>query len=169
MLGLVQGVSYKAKGGARISVIDASGTKHSVAEKAIHINLGVYLGKLVEPSAILADYMAIMETEASQLGVEPEMLEIAWELAAESEATEYSPRFLMKLIDDQWSASPTETYKAFRLLTSDIGRIFFKAVGNTNKFKVKAGKAVQASKENFCRAIEEAAKDNVGSDEFCFV
>ena len=39
VLGLVQGCEFKAKGGARVNIIDADGQKHSVGEKALHIVL----------------------------------------------------------------------------------------------------------------------------------
>ena len=70
-------VEYKAKGGARIQVMDVGGSMHTVPEKDIHINLGVYKGKLVEPAEILADYVKVMDTEPMALGVEPELLEMA--------------------------------------------------------------------------------------------
>lgn len=48
---------------------------HTVPEKDIHINLGVYKGKLVEPAEILDDYTKVMEMETGALGVDPELLE----------------------------------------------------------------------------------------------
>merc|ERR1719506_2843313 len=74
ILGLVEGAEYKAKGGARIMLIDAAGDKHAVKESAIHINLGTYKGKLVLPSEILAEYEQVMALEPTQLGVEPDLL-----------------------------------------------------------------------------------------------
>lgn len=56
--------------------------------------------------------------------------------------------------------SSLDAYKAFRLLTSDLGKVFFKPV-NANTYKPKPPKSVQASKENFCREQE--------SLEWCFV
>lgn len=76
VLGLVKGVEYKAKGGARVQIVDAAGGMHAVAENALHINLGVYKGKLKEVSHILKDYADIMETDSTDLGVEPEVLEV---------------------------------------------------------------------------------------------
>ena len=70
VLGIVQGVEYKAKGGARYQIVDASGSMHAVAEKAVHINLGSYKGKLKEPSDILKEYQGIMATRPTELGVE---------------------------------------------------------------------------------------------------
>jgi hypothetical protein len=154
-------VEYKAKGGARIQVMDVGGSMHTVPEKDIHINLGVYKGKLVEPAEILADYVKVMDTEPMALGVEPELLEMAWELAAETDKKSYSPKFLMSLVDDGFLKSQVDAYKAFRLLTSDMGKIFFKSI-NANEYKAKAAKAVQASKESWCRSLE-------GEEEWCFV
>ena len=68
-------VEYKAKGGARIQIMDVGGSMHTVPEKDIHINLGVYKGKLVEPAEILDDYTKVMEMETGALGVDPELLE----------------------------------------------------------------------------------------------
>ena len=161
LLGLVQGVEYKAKGGARIQIMDASGSVHTVREQDIHINLGSYKGKLQEPSEILAEYEAVMQTEPLKLGVEPELLEMAWELAAESEQKTHSLKFLLSLVDENFIKSQVDRYKAFRLMTSDMGKIFFKSL-NADEYKVKATKAVRASKENWCRALE-------GEEDWCFV
>ena len=104
----MRGVEYKAKGGARIQLVDASGAMHSVAEKAVHINLGAYKGKLEQPSEILKEYAVIMATEPVDLGVDPGELEMAWELASEEEKATFSPKFLMSLVDDKFSKAPTD-------------------------------------------------------------
>lgn len=155
VLGIVKGVEYKAKGGARLQVIDASGAMHAVAEKAIHVNLGGYKGKLVEPSAILADFEAVMALEQTALGVDPESLAMAWELAAEEGRSSFSTKFLLSLVDDKFFKAQIDAYRAFRLLSSDLGKVFFKALG-PNQWKVKAAKAVEASKQNWCRELKEA-------------
>jgi hypothetical protein len=162
VLGLIKGIEHKAKGGARLKVVDASGTVHMVPEKSIHVNLGCYKGKLVEPEAILADYQSVLELEPTKIGVEPDVLEMAWELASEEDKTSVSPRYLFSLIDDSLFKSQIGVYKAFRLLTSDLGKVFFKAV-SSNEYKPKASKSVQASKENWCRDREADA------EEWCFV
>jgi hypothetical protein len=159
VLGLVEGAEYKAKGGARIMIIDASGSKHTIKENSIHINLGVYKGKLVEPSDILKEYNAVMQTEASKLGVDVIDLEMAWELCAE-EGHNFSAKGILSLVDESFFKSTIDKYKAFRLLTSDIGHIFFKKVSN-DAFKPKAQKSVQASKEQWCREQTEL--------DWCFV
>jgi hypothetical protein len=160
VLGIVSGLECKAKGGARIQIVDAKGTTHSVAEKAVHVSLGAYTGKLKEPAAILAEYEQILQLQPTDLGVEPELLEMAWELASETDKV--SPKFVVSLIDDKFFKAPTDLYRAFRLLSGDLGKVFFKALGN-NEYKAKAAKAVKASKENWCRAIEEPEQD------WCFV
>ena len=42
-----------------------------------------------------------------------------------------------------------------------MGKIFFKTLG-PNEYKAKAAKAVQSSKENWCRSLE-------GEQEWCFL
>jgi hypothetical protein len=161
ILGLVKGVEYKAKGGARIQIMDANGAMHTVPEKDIHVNLGSYKGKLQETGDILKEYHQVMELEATQLGVDPELLEMAWELAAETDQKSHTSKFLMSLVDEGFFKSQLDSYKAFRLLTSDMGRIFFKSL-NGNEYKAKAAKAVKASKENWCKSLK-------GEEEWCFV
>ena len=149
ILGLVQGAEYKAKGGARIQIIDAAGSVHQVKESSIHINLGAYKGKLVEPADILKEFEEVLHMEPLELGVAVDDLEMAWELCAE-EAHNFSPRAILKIIDEGFFKSSLDAYRAFRLLTSDVGKVFFKHV-NANEFKAKAAKSVQASKEHWCR------------------
>jgi hypothetical protein len=162
VLGLIQGIEFKAKGGARLQIVDANGNAHAVAEKAIHVNLGAYKGKLKEPAAILADYEGIMSLAPVELGVDPEDLEMAWELASETDEGSFSPKFVLQLIDDGFFKAPTDAYRAFRLLSSDLGKVFFKNLGG-NHFKPKPKKAVQASKDNWCRELQEPQQ------EWCFV
>jgi hypothetical protein len=161
VLGLVSGLEYKAKGGARLQIVDGKGQTHLVAEKAVHVSLGAYKGKLDDPAAILAEYEQILQLKPTALGVEPELLEMAWELVDSSMDT-VSPKFVLSLIDDKFFKGKTDLYRAFRLLSSDLGKVFFKALGN-NEYKAKAAKAVKASKENWCRALEEPEQ------EWCFV
>ena len=150
VLGLVEGAEYKAKGGARIVVVDAQGAKHAIKESAIHINLGSYKGKQVEPSLILADYESILEMEPADFGIDPVDLEMAWELCAETEKATFSPRSIVSLIDESMFKSSVDVYKTFRLLPSDLGKLFFKPI-NDHEYKIKPLKGVQASKEAWCR------------------
>jgi hypothetical protein len=161
VLGVVTGVEAKAKGGARVLLVDADDNKHSVTEKSIHIILPPFKGKSTEPSEILADYSQVLELESTELGVDPELLELAWSECAESEKKEFSPKAILTTIDDSLCKTPLDLYKAFRIMSSDLGKVFFKGLGH-NKFKAKAMKAVKASKDNWCRAPEHE------DPEFCF-
>jgi hypothetical protein len=152
ILGIVQGAEYKAKGGARIQILDASGSMHQVKEAQLHINLGSYKGKLVEPADILKEYETVLQTEPMNLGVEVDELEMAWELCAEA-SKNFSPKAILSLVDEGFFKSSIDAYRAFRLLTSDVGKIFFKHISAT-EFKAKALKSVQGSKDQWCRAQE---------------
>ena len=134
----MEGAEYKAKGGARIMIIDAQGAKHAIKENAIHIN----------------------QMEPTDLRIDPADLEMAWELCAETEKSTFSPKSIVSLIDDSMFKSSVDVYKAFRLLTSDLGKLFFKPI-NDHEYKAKALNAVQASKDAWCRDHTEA--------DYCFV
>ena len=124
VLGLVRGVEYKAKGGARIQLVDATGVMHSIAEKHVHINLGAYKGKLEEASDILEDFTTIMATQPTELGVDPSELEMAWELACDDGKASFSPKFLLSLVDDTFSKAPTDACSGVlhKLLVSQASR-----------------------------------------------
>ena len=96
-----------------------------------------------------------------ELGVDAETLSLAWELCADAEVTDWSPRSILGLIDENLVQSSVDQYKAFRLLNSDMGKIFFKTLAN-NRFKVKTEKSVTASKEQWCRQTD-------GPPDWCFV
>ena len=162
VLGIVQSLEFKSKGGARIILADAAGGTHTVAEKALHIILPPAKGKDKEPAEILQDYLKVMEVEdATNLGVDPELLELAWTECAESEKASFSPKSIISMIDASMCKTPVDLYKAFRLVSSDLGKVFFKELGG-NKFKAKAMKSVKASKDNWCRAPDH-------EHEWCFV
>ena len=112
-------------------------------------------GKLVEPSDILKEYQEVMEMDTMQLGVEIDDLEMAWELCAEDGKQSFRPKEIVSLVDDKFWKSSLDAYKAFRLLTSDLGKVFFKAV-NANEYKAKAAKSVESSKQNWCGSHESA-------------
>jgi hypothetical protein len=163
VLGVVKEASYKSKGGARLTIVDANGIEHqAVRTSDVHIDLGVYKGKQVEPSAILQDYEKVMNTEPTELGVAPEDLAMAWELCAEDDHSTFSPKFIINLVDEKMGqmADAVAKYKAFRLLTSDLGKIFFKPL-NDRSYKAKAAKAVETSKQQWCQSDVSA--------EFCLV
>lgn len=163
VLGIVTGCEAKAKGGARVLLVDMDGGKHTVGEKAIHVVLPPFKGKSTEPAEILQDYAQVLDLESTKIGIDAELLELAWSECAESEKREFSPKTIVQMIDESMCKSPLDMYKAFRVVSGDLGKIFFKALGN-NKFKAKNLKAVKASKDNWCRAPEYAEQA-----EWCFV
>jgi len=172
LLGVVLGSVAKAKGGgARYEIIDANNKIHSVAQKSIHCTCGKAKpdsqGLYTNPSNALKQFQAVADASATELGVEPEMLELAWELCQEDDSGSFSLESIVASIDEKLSVGAVNKYKAFRLLTSDLGKIFFKPLSG-NLFKAKATKAVQASKEMWCRAVDEISSGGSG-EEFCLV
>ena len=114
------------------------------------------------PAEILKEFSDILATEPTDLGVDPEDLELAWEMCAETEVSKgFTPKSIVSIVDETYCKSSVDLYKAFRLVSSDLGKVFFKSLGE-NKFKAKASKAVKASKDNWCRSI-------TAEPEFCFV
>ena len=118
VLGVVKGVEFKAKGGARIMLTDADGNQHAVAEKALHITLP-YKGKATEPAEILKEYTAAMEAEPSEY-VEPELLELAWSVCAESDVAAFSPKSILSIIDEKLCKSNVDKYKALYAIGSSL-------------------------------------------------
>jgi len=172
LLGIVLGSVAKAKGGgARYEVIDANNKVHSVAQKSIHCTCGKAKpdaqGLYTDPADALKRFQQVADSRATELGVEPEMLELAWEMCQEKEGGSFSPESIVATIDEKLCVGAVNKYKAFRLLTSDLGKVFFKPLGG-NRFKAKASKAVQTSKEMWCRAVEEISSGGSG-EEFCLV
>jgi hypothetical protein len=164
LLGVVRGASSKAKGGTVYQLEDADGKTHSVAGKSIHVVFAPSSGKEKDTAKLLADYLTVSTTAPTDLGIEPEVLEMAWELCSETEAKDFSPKSILSVIDESLYKTSVDQYKAFRLLTSDLGKVFFKTLSG-NRFKAKAEKAVAASKEQWCNQLAQGG----GDDEWCFV
>jgi hypothetical protein len=165
LLGIVSGAQAKAKGGAKYVLIDATAKEHHVAARDIHIALAAPKNKKKDssPAAILEEYESIASKDASQLGVDPELLEMAWEEVAAEKNAELSPAKILGQIDESLTKGSLAQYRAFRLLTSDIGKIFFKTLSH-GRYKAKTAKSVRATKDTWCRA-PTAAK----AVDFCFV
>ena len=49
-------------------------------------------GKEKDTAKLLADYLTVSTTAPTELGIEPEVLEMAWELCSETEAKDFSPK-----------------------------------------------------------------------------
>jgi hypothetical protein len=162
VLGVCESSTFKAKGGEVHTLIDADGKKHSVASKAIHIVLPPSKGKSTDPAEVLAPYVEVAEKDGMSLGIEPDLLELAWEMSLEEAAKEVSPKEIMGMIDESLYQTALDRYKAFRLLTSDLGQVFFKSLSG-NAFKPRSESAVQSTKLLWCHAPTHVEVD------FCLV
>lgn len=166
VLGVCESSMMKAKGGEKVTLVDANGKKHCVAAKAIHIVLPPVKTKEEDPAVILKPFLDVAEKNAVSLGVEPEMLELAWEtLKEDEEADAFSPKQVIQVIDDKLYKSAVDRYRAFRLLTSDLGKVFFKSLSG-NTFRPKSAASVETSKEQWCHA---PGHGDMWKQEFCFV
>jgi hypothetical protein len=163
ILGVVRTCDHKSKGGMRLTLEDAQGTTHSVRDKAIHIVLPPFKGKEMDPAVQLKDYLAVQATEPTELGVDVDTLELAWEMVASEDRASFSPKHIMSEIDEKLFQGPVNQYKAFRLLTSDLGRVFFKSL-SSHMYKPKSAKSVSSSKENWCHDVLEGSN----SADWCF-
>lgn len=172
MLGVVRAAEAKAKGGARYSLEDATGKTHSVNGKSIHCSFSASAKVKgdASPESILSEFTDVMETSPVELfdGVNPEMIELAWEVATQSEHSSLAPESILGIIDEQLIKGSVAQYKAFRLLHSSIGKIFFKALSG-NRYKAKLLKSVEASKQTWCK--EGGGDGLAGNDlaEFCYI
>jgi hypothetical protein len=165
ILGIVESSAMKAKGGEVVTLVDGAGKRHTIASKALHIVLPPSKGKEREPADILKPYAEIVEKDSLSLGVDPEMLELAWEVCAEEDESSFSPKQIVTIIDERMCKSAIDQYKAFRLLTSDLGKVFFKTLSG-NAFKAKSSASVKASKDAWCHA---PGHGDMYKQEFCFV
>ena len=157
LLGIVEAADTRKD---RVTLVDASGTRHAVESRFIHISLGTYKGKLKEPSDILKEYTAIAAANPAEL-VQPELLEMAWELCAEADEPSVSAKSILEQIDESLYKTQLDVYRAYKLLTSDLGKVFFKTLSNVD-YKAKTRASVQASKEHWC---ESHAKES----DFCML
>lgn len=154
LLGIVEAADTRKD---RVTLVDASGTRHAVESRFIHISLGTYKGKLKEPSDILKEYTAIAEASPAEL-VQPELLEMAWELCAEADEPSVSAKSILEQIDESLYKTQLDVYRAYKLLTSDLGKVFFKTLSNV-EFKAKTRASVQASKEHWCESHASKKSD----------
>jgi hypothetical protein len=161
LLGVIKEASSKAKGGTIYHVEDSDEKIFSIHGKSIHAVFSPPGDKEKDVSKILSSFVEVSKKAPTELGVEPEVLEMAWELCSETEKDSFSTKSILGVIDESLVKGSIGQYKAFRLLTSDLGKIFFKTL-NGGRFKAKATKAVSASKEQWC-------KGPGGDDEWCFV
>ena len=101
LLGVIIKAESKAKGGARYEVLDADGRTHPIKAAQVRATFAASK-KLKDPldaPLVLADYVRVAEKAPTELGVEPEMLEVAWELASEADAP-LSAKQILGVIDE---------------------------------------------------------------------
>ena len=95
----------------------------------------------------LDEMLHVLDTEAPAL-VDPEVLEICYEVAAEEEK-ELGIKQIANLLDA--GSSPVDIYRTFRVLSCELGKVFFqKAKGHTSHFNARAKKTVEAAKRSLC-------------------
>jgi len=172
-LGVIE--SSKIKGSNVVyQVVDAAGSKHSVASKYLHCAFPA--SPMTKPntptSEVLAPYVSVARCKSTELGIDLEMLDLAWEVLAEEEPASLSSTAIVSYIDESLvEAEGPEQYRVFRLLTSDLGQIFFSTLHAHDymhrEYKPKSAMAVAASKESWCQSVAEGL--DTGSPEWCFV
>mmetsp|Transcript_29666 Transcript_29666/g.60581 ORF Transcript_29666/g.60581 Transcript_29666/m.60581 type:complete len:231 (-) Transcript_29666:308-1000(-) len=168
-VGKILSSEHKSKGGARYSVEDHDGHKFNIADKAVTYAMPVSPDNARKVNQIFDEFALALEENPMELqkdlDISPELLEMAWEEALEDESHELTPKSLVQLIHSH-SASAIESYKAWRLLRSDMAHVFFKELkenGRVVSFKAKAMKAVDSAKKAFCTKPENA------EEELCWV
>mmetsp|Transcript_17988 Transcript_17988/g.34043 ORF Transcript_17988/g.34043 Transcript_17988/m.34043 type:complete len:237 (-) Transcript_17988:498-1208(-) len=170
-IGKVIEVMPKSNGANRYDILDHEGLKFkNVGEKEINFATPVQKSASAEQK-LMADLVKTQEESTDMLlkdlGVSTDLLEMAWmEAASEgTESNELTPDSFFSMIHSK-AASMSEKYKAWRLLKTDLARVFFKDLkqnGRVVAFKAKAEDTVEAAKRTFC------SSDQNQSVEFCFV
>ncbi len=168
-VGKITSVEHKRSGGARYEVIDHDGLKYSIADKAVNYAMSISPNDERNVNKLFDDFAHALEepemTLRRDLDISPDLLEIAWEEALESDSHELTPQSLIDIVHCH-AASGIEAYKAWRLMKTDMAHVFFKELkdnGRVVAFKAKAQKAVEAAKTAFCTNPDHA------EDDFCWV
>jgi hypothetical protein len=156
-IGKIDAVEHKSSGGARYNVMDSEGKQHDIADKAVLYSMACpnspgQADKLFQEFCQAQD--APTDTLQEELEITPELLEMAWEEAAEDEDHLVTASSLIELVQGH-AASAMEKYLAWKLLKTEMAHIFFKEIkdhGRVVAFKAKTRKAVDAAKEAFCQS-----------------
>lgn len=167
-LGTIKSAEHKSSGGARYKIEDTEGKLFDIADKAVTFSTPApnNPGKAEQ---LLTELVAVQDASegdlCNKLQVTPELLEMAWEEAADEEAPshELTAKSFIQLVHSH-KASAMEEYMAWKLLKGDMAHVFFKDMkqhGRILSFKAKARKAVDNAKSVFCSSHEDV--------EFCFV
>lgn len=160
-IGKITNVEHKSSGGARYRIVDAEGKKvFDVADKAVTYSMPCPTSpapaeKLFQEFSRAQD--TPLDTIQKELDMSPELLEMAWEEAAEGEESDdhlVTAASLIELVHGH-AASAMEKYLAWQLLKTDMAHVFFKEIkdhGRVVAFKAKTRKAVEAAKQAFCQS-----------------
>jgi hypothetical protein len=174
LLGVVESADIKGKKGAVYTVRDSSNRQHNVPAKHIHckftMDATVKPMDSTNPDVVLVPYMEVAALEPHMLGIDLESLELAWEMCAEEDAEEnhkgHSAKSVVSMIDESLYATPVDAYKAYRLLSSSLGKMYFNKLHAhdyaATEYKAKSPQAVADSKQALCAEDAEAP-------EWCFV
>jgi len=154
-VGKITHLEHKSNGSARYDITDSDGKHFQISDKAVHFaimppNSPGPADKLFQE--FCEAQKASEDDLLTQLDISPEILELAWEDALESDGKDVTPENLIELVHSH-AASSIEKYQAWRLLQSDISHVFFKDMkdhGRVSSFKVKARNSVDAAKISFC-------------------
>ena len=167
-IGTILTADHKSSGGARYKIEDTHGKTFDIADKAVTFstpapNSPKKFDELLTQLAVAKE--ASEEELYTKLDVSVDLLEMAWEEAADEEATshELTAKSFVQLVHSH-AASATEEYMAWKLLKSERAHVFFKDLkhnGRVLSFKAKARKAVENAKQAFCSSHDDA--------EFCLV
>jgi len=168
-IGKIVSSIHKSNGNARYDVVDIEGHQFSIADKDVAFAISPPSNPQMTDNVMKEMEDAHDASEKllqTKLDVSPELLEMAWEEASESDSHELTPKSFILLLHAK-TVSSLEAYMTWRLLRLAKAHIFFKELkvdGRVVAFKAKARKSVVAAKENFCRDVEF-----MDDDSFCFV
>lgn len=164
-VGKIASVDHKSNGGARYDVEDHDGHKSNIADKAVNYAMPISPNDERKIKQLFDEFAAALEEPEMELrtdlDISAELLEMAWEETLEDESQQLTPKSLVDLVHSH-TASAIESYKAWRLMRTDMAHVFFKELkehGRVVAFKAKAKKAVDAAKITFCRNPDHSEDD----------
>lgn len=162
LLGVVKEIIKKSKKSKEdvYFVEDEDAKSHRVTSKHIHCVFppNRKLQTSVSSAEKLKDYTEIAKLKPGDLGVDIEVLEMAWETLAGED--ELSIEAIMNEIDPTMCESPIGKYRAFRILSSDLGQLFFQRLHSHDyhhiEFKPKSQASVISAKQKWCEDAQDA-------------
>ena len=175
LLGVIESAEVKGKKGAFYVVRDSKNKQHSVPAKHIHCKFArdmmVTPIDATNPDVVLAPYVEVSRLQPGELGIDMETLELAWEMCNEEghevDHEGHSAQGIVSQIDESLYTSPVDQYKAHRLLSSSLGKVFFKPLHSHDyakiEYKAKSEQAVIDSKAALCKEEQEEVP------EWCFL